>query len=263
MNEEIQKLLKSSFSGFITLGITHGMITPIDLIKCRMQTGGYKYPTLFNGINEIIKGNGITGIYKGIIPTILGYSIYGFLKFGTFEAITHMTKDGKNHFSPIYAIFISELVSSFALCPFESIKVRVQTNPNFSHNLFSCIKKIYLEEYYYGFFKSYIPLVLRQLPFTILQFTTYEEIFKKFQTKKDKYFEYSIAFGFLYGITCIFLTNPSDIIVSKVNRVNKTPDEIIPKIGWRNYMKGFKQRLIMMGILISLQMNIYNILINL
>jgi solute carrier family 25 phosphate transporter 3 len=40
--------------GILSCGITHTAITPLDLIKCRIQVDPQKYKSLFHGFRVII-----------------------------------------------------------------------------------------------------------------------------------------------------------------------------------------------------------------
>lgn len=64
--------------GLLSCGLTHSFITPLDLVKCRMQTGA-KYKGTLDGISTIYRENGLgtNGLYKGFGPTFIGYSVQG------------------------------------------------------------------------------------------------------------------------------------------------------------------------------------------
>lgn len=65
--------------GILSCGLTHTLVTPIDLVKCRMQTG-YKYRSFFHGFREIAKESGVRGVFRGWAPTLVGYSFQGISK---------------------------------------------------------------------------------------------------------------------------------------------------------------------------------------
>lgn len=50
------------------------MITPLDLVKCRLQVDSAKYKNLFNGFRVTIKEEGTRGLGRGWAPTAIGYS---------------------------------------------------------------------------------------------------------------------------------------------------------------------------------------------
>ena len=42
------------FGGLLSCGITHTMVTPLDLVKCRLQVNAEKYKSLGNGFKVIL-----------------------------------------------------------------------------------------------------------------------------------------------------------------------------------------------------------------
>lgn len=60
--------------GILSCGITHTMVVPLDLVKCRIQVDPDKYKSVFNGFKVTIKEEGTRGLGKGWAPTFFGYS---------------------------------------------------------------------------------------------------------------------------------------------------------------------------------------------
>lgn len=71
--------------GVVSCGGTHMAVTPLDVVKCNMQTNPGKYPNIGAGFSTIVKEQGIAGLFKGWVPTLLGYSAQGACKFGLYE----------------------------------------------------------------------------------------------------------------------------------------------------------------------------------
>jgi len=47
--------------GIVSCGLTHTMVTPLDLVKCRMQTNAAKYGGVFKGFKVTIAEEGARG----------------------------------------------------------------------------------------------------------------------------------------------------------------------------------------------------------
>lgn len=63
--------------GILSCGITHTMVTPLDLVKCRIQVDPEKYRSVFNGFRVIIPviyALVFLRIYMGIF--IVGFTHY-------------------------------------------------------------------------------------------------------------------------------------------------------------------------------------------
>lgn len=71
--------------GALCCGLTHTAVTPLDVVKCNMQTNPAKYPGIAAGFGVTAREGGAKGLVKGWVPTLFGYSIQGAAKFGLYE----------------------------------------------------------------------------------------------------------------------------------------------------------------------------------
>lgn len=62
------------FFHLIWLGSTHTLLTPLDLVKCRLQVDQAKYKNVFHGFKLTLKEDGARGLARGWAPTAYGYS---------------------------------------------------------------------------------------------------------------------------------------------------------------------------------------------
>lgn len=125
----------------------------------------------------------------------------------------------------------AEFFADIALCPFEAIKVRMQTTlPPYAHSLREGWSKIIAQEGVSGFYKGLYPLWARQIPYTMTKFATFEEtvsmIYKTLGGPKESYNSLqqtgiSFAGGYIAGILCAIVSHPADVLVSKLNADRK------------------------------------------
>merc|ERR1719387_399659 len=71
--------------GVLSCGGTHTLVTPLDVVKCNMQTDPKKYTGIFQGFGTVLKEQGFAGLVRGWVPTLFGYSAQGAGKFGLYE----------------------------------------------------------------------------------------------------------------------------------------------------------------------------------
>lgn len=71
--------------GVFSCGMTHTLLTPLDLVKCRIQVDPKKYSGIARGFLLTIREDGVRGLARGWAPTAIGYSMQGFAKFGCYE----------------------------------------------------------------------------------------------------------------------------------------------------------------------------------
>jgi Mitochondrial carrier protein. len=72
--------------------LSHGIATPLDVIKTKMQANREKFNSGFlNAAISIVQtngggGGGIGVLLSGLVPTLLGYGVEGAVKFGMYES---------------------------------------------------------------------------------------------------------------------------------------------------------------------------------
>merc|ERR1719500_2147171 len=79
-----------AFGGVLSCGITHTAVTPLDLVKCRLQVDKEKYKSLGNGFKLTVAEQGAKGLFLGWAPTLIGYSMQGLCKFGFYEVFKNL-----------------------------------------------------------------------------------------------------------------------------------------------------------------------------
>ncbi|PGH23862.1 hypothetical protein AJ80_02110 [Polytolypa hystricis UAMH7299] len=272
-----------AFGGLLACGLTHAAVTPLDLVKCRRQVDANLYKGNFEAWGKIFRAEGFRGIFTGWSPTFLGYSAQGAFKYGGYEFFKKFYGDliGEDR-AHKYRTWVylagsasAEFIADIALCPFEAVKVRMQTTiPPFATGTFSGISHITAKEGTAGLFKGLYPLWARQIPYTMMKFASFETIVEMIYnrlpgTKSDynKGAQTAVAFtgGYLAGILCALVSHPADVMVSKLN-ANRLPGEafgavtsrIYKDIGFMGLWNGLPVRIVMIGTLTGLQWMIYD-----
>lgn len=168
--------------GIISCGITHTMVVPLDLVKCRLQVDPAKYKSVGNGFKVTLAEDGIKGLSKGWAPTFIGYSMQGLCKFGLYEVFKVMYSDAigeENSFLYRTSLYLAasasaEFFADMALAPMEAAKVKIQTTPGFANTLREALPKMSAEEGIGAFYKGLVPLWMRQIPYTMMKFACFE-----------------------------------------------------------------------------------------
>lgn len=158
----VQYFTLCGLGGILSCGITHTMVVPLDLIKCRIQVDPVKYKSVYNGFKVTLKEEGTRGLARGWAPTFFGYSAQGMCKFGLYEVFkvwyTGLIGD-ENAYLYRTTLYLAssasaEFFADIALSPMESAKVKIQTTPGFANTLREAMPKIYGQEGLNGFYKS-------------------------------------------------------------------------------------------------------------
>lgn len=264
--------------GNLCCGITHMAVTPLDLVKCNMQIDPGKYKSISSGFGVLVKEQGLRGLFRGWAPTYLGYSAQGAFKYGLYEVFKKYYSDiAGPEYATKYKTLIylagsasSELIADLALCPFEAIKVRVQTQPTFARGLSDGLPKFIKSEGVLGLYKGIVPLWGRQVPYTMMKFASYENIVEmiykhlipkgKDECSKTQQLGVSVVGGYLAGILCALVSHPADNLVSFLNTSKgATIADGIKKVGlWGLFTRGLPLRILMVGTLTGAQWGIYD-----
>ena len=78
--------LSGALAGGICCSLTHGALTPVDVVKTRIQLDPATYNQGFiGGFRQVIAGEGAGALLTGLGPTAQGYFIQGWFKFGGVE----------------------------------------------------------------------------------------------------------------------------------------------------------------------------------
>lgn len=271
------------FGGMMACGLTHTAVTPLDLIKCRRQVDPALYKSNMQAFSKIRSLEGLRGVFTGWSPTFFGYSAQGAFKYGGYEFFKKFYSDlvGQENATKwktsvyLTASASAEFIADLALCPFEAVKVRMQTTmpPDFN-GTFSGISSVVSKEGVSGLYKGLYPLWGRQIPYTMMKFASFETIVEMIyhslpghKSDYNKGAQTAVAFtgGYLAGILCAVVSHPADVMVSKLN-ANRQAGEafgaamsrIYGDIGFRGLWNGLPVRIVMIGTLTGLQWMIYD-----
>ena len=82
---DLSYFLKGALAGGICCSVTHGALTPVDVVKTRMQLEPLKYTGMVSGFQKVIAEEGAGALLTGLGPTAFGYFVQGWFKFGGVE----------------------------------------------------------------------------------------------------------------------------------------------------------------------------------
>ncbi|KAH8111087.1 mitochondrial carrier protein [Phellopilus nigrolimitatus] len=274
---------KCMLGGVLACGFTHAGITPLDVTKCNMQVDPGKFKGLTSGLATLVREEGQNGIWKGVGPTFVGYSLQGMFKYGLYEVFKDAysnvagEENSKKYKSLIWLAgsASAEVFADIALCPLEMTKVKIQTSPagTFPTAFGPALKemsKLKAETRYP--FGSIVPLWSRQIPYTMAKFFFFEKIVSLFYThvftkpkseySKNTQLGVTFASGYLAGVVCAVVSHPADSLVSLMGKQankGKGVGQIASEVGIANLAtKGLGTRVLMIGTLTGFQWWIYD-----
>ncbi|KZC15063.1 S-adenosylmethionine mitochondrial carrier protein, partial [Dufourea novaeangliae] len=176
------------------------VLFPLDTLKTRLQAK-----------QGFIKAGGFSGLYKGILPVAIGSAPTASLFFVTYESIKTVAQckvPGKySSLLHMGAASLAEMVTCLIRVPIEIVKQRKQA-------LVSNTKDISLRLLYRGYWST----VLRDVPFSFIQFPLWEYFKKVYSVYIDRNIlpmESAVCGAVAGGISAI-VTTPLDVIKTRI-----------------------------------------------
>eukprot|EP00546_Thalassionema_frauenfeldii_P000309 CAMPEP_0178933742 /NCGR_PEP_ID=MMETSP0786-20121207/23454_1 /TAXON_ID=186022 /ORGANISM="Thalassionema frauenfeldii, Strain CCMP 1798" /LENGTH=318 /DNA_ID=CAMNT_0020611403 /DNA_START=152 /DNA_END=1108 /DNA_ORIENTATION=+ len=281
--------LKGAAAGGICCSITHGALTPVDVVKTRVQLDPVKYNQgLIGGFRQIIAEEGAMALTTGLGATAFGYFIQGWFKFGGVEVVKiNMAeylgpeKAWENK-TGIYllAAAAAEFVADIFLCPLEAVRIRSVSDPEFCDGLADGFVKMAKQEGLMGFYAGLPPILCKQIPYTMAKFAVQgaaaDAIYNGMGSSPDQVSKgtgigVSLASGVIAGVASAVISHPADTLLSKVNKAGAGGDgpmmtrlaNIANEIGfWKLCTVGLIPRCVMIGTLTAGQFGIFDTVMN-
>ncbi|KAL0636362.1 Cu/Pi carrier [Maublancomyces gigas] len=269
-----------ALGGMFACGPTHTAVTPLDLVKCRRQVNPKLYASNIIGWRTIARTEGLSGIFTGWSPTLLGYSAQGVMKYGGYEFFKKTYSDlagGGGTVVYLAASASAEMLADVALCPLEAVKVRMQTTvPPLFKGVREGVGSVFAKEGLAGLYKGLYPLWARQVPYTMTKFATFETavdlLYKALPGRKRDYgggAQTAVSFvaGYAAGVLCAVISHPADVMVSMLNADGgRGPGEsavgalgrLYKQVGARGLWNGLPVRIVMVGSLTGMQWLLYD-----
>jgi len=175
-----KKLIAGSLSG----ATLTSCIYPLEYTQALLASGG------FNGIIECfrstIRDEGIRGIYRGYVPTLLGIVPYTGTMFWSYGLLkTYFSKDGPlKDWQKILLGAFSGAFSQTISYPLDTIRKRIAVQGRIGekkkvyNGTIDAFKKIYRAEGIRGFYGGVLVNAIRAAPSQAIQFVTYGYIMK-------------------------------------------------------------------------------------
>ncbi|TXG65048.1 hypothetical protein EZV62_012042 [Acer yangbiense] len=263
-----------TLGGMLSSGTTHLVTTPFDVLKVNMQVNPLKYNRISTGFSTLWKEQGPSSLWRGWSGKFCGYGIQGGCKFGLYEYFKRLYSDVLVDRNKTFIFFLSsasaQVFADVALCPFEAVKVRVQTQPHFAKGLSDGFPKVYRTEGLAGFYKGLFPLWGRNLPFSMIMFSTFEHsvdlIYKKIVQKRKEdcsrvqQLGVTCVAGYAAGAIGTVVSNPADNIVATLyNKKAENVLQAVKKIGFFNlFTRSLPVRITIVGPVVTLQWFFYD-----
>jgi len=233
---DIMYYLKGALAGGLCCSVTHGGLTPVDVVKTRIQLDPVTYNKgMITGFRQIIANEGAAALTTGMGATFAGYFVQGWFKFGGVEFfkinITKTVGERKawENKTPIYlaSAACAEFIADLFLCPLEAVRIRSVSDSSFPKGLGAGFSKYVATDGVLGLYAGLGPILFKQVPYTMAKFAVQgkaaEMIYGATGTNVATSgggwnLGVSLGSGVIAGVAAAIISHPADTLLSKVNK---------------------------------------------
>ncbi|XP_060084743.1 mitochondrial folate transporter/carrier-like [Ylistrum balloti] len=252
-------------------GVTSTLVLhPLDLVKIRFQVheggvAGVSRP-MYNGLKDaflqIVRKDGVTGMYRGVVPNVWGAGTAWGLCFFSYNSIKTWMQDGDTQVNlgpakHMLAAFEAGFMTLTLTNPIWVVKTRiclqydqqVPSSKNYK-GMADALVRIFQMEGFRGLYRGFLPGVFGISQYAV-QFMAYEEMKSRYNIYQGcnadyrlKSLEY-IVFAALSKIIAASTTYPYQVIRSRLQDQHRDYGGILDIIsqifryeGWRGFYKG-------------------------
>ncbi|EDN98193.1 hypothetical protein SS1G_13050 [Sclerotinia sclerotiorum 1980 UF-70] len=207
----------------------------LDTVKTRQQGDPHvppKYTKLSSSYSTILRQEGIRrGLYGGWVPALLGSFPGTIIFFGTYEySKRHLIDNGiPPWFAYLSSGFVADFAASFVYVPSEVLKTRLQLQGRYNNPFFKsgynykntahAARTIVKQEGFSALFYGYRATIVRDLPFSALQFAFYEQgqtWARKWKESRDIGLPLELVTGAAAGGLAGVITCPLDVVKTRI-----------------------------------------------
>jgi len=271
---------------------SHGIATPFDVIKTKIQADPDTYNTgLLSAATTIIEEGGASVLLSGLGPTVLGFGVEGAMKFGVYETLkpqfVELFNTPDNTIPFLAASVCAGAIASLFLCPLEQVRIKMVTDTEFDTGLFSSLGSVIEQEGFLSLFKGFSAMLSKQVPYTATKQLSFEMIASSLYTvssassivlpSTEVKLLVSITSAFLASILACIASNPGDVILTRTysskSNSDGTPNNnnnnenaidtvlaIYDERGIEGLFSGLSARFIHVGAIVTSQLVIYDFL---
>lgn len=219
--------------GAIAGAIGATVVYPIDLVKTRMQNqrsvivGEMLYKNSWDCFKKVIKNEGPVGLYRGLPPQLVGVAPEKAIKLAVNDLVRSLVSDRKTGQISVWGEVLaggcaggSQVVFTN---PLEIVKIRLQVQGEAIKSsgaprvgAIGIVKQLGL----LGLYKGAAACLLRDIPFSMIYFTSYShikrDIFQEGVNNKKLSALELLSAGAMAGMPAAYFATPADVIKTRL-----------------------------------------------
>jgi hypothetical protein len=194
---DLSKVFRFMASGGICSSVAHFILTPIDVVKTKVQT---KPEVYYGGISgtftKVFQEEGLETFFDGWEPTLIGFFLSGAFGFFLTEffrryytslvttvMITQSSMSDAGASTAISSFEIPLIVASaatsgffccFILAPFDAVRIRTVSQPEYADNIFGVVARMVKEEGLISLFSAVPVWFVKEIPYNVFKFLVFD-----------------------------------------------------------------------------------------
>ncbi|KAI5120137.1 hypothetical protein M0805_001905 [Coniferiporia weirii] len=184
---------------------------PLDTVKTRLQAA-----------QGFFNAGGFRGIYKGVGSVVIGSAPGAAVFFSTYDTLKRISPLRENHASLNHMVSasVAEVAACLIRVPTEVVKSRAQTSGHGSSSRpsLTAARTVLAHDGLAGFYRGFGSTIMREIPFTSLQFPLYEFLKLRLARALDRRMlgaHEAALCGSVAGGVAAALTTPLDVLKTR------------------------------------------------
>ncbi|CAJ1943467.1 unnamed protein product [Cylindrotheca closterium] len=227
--------LRYFIAGGTCAAFSHGITTPIDVVKTKIQADPKKYQdkNMLAVTKDIVQTEGAGALLTGLGPTIVGYGVEGAMKFGVYEVSKPILKsllaslfENSNTNTEPFAFLLSSIlagaIAAVLLCPMESLRIKQVTDESFQNeSLLTGLPKLIEQDGFLSLFGGVLAMLAKQVPYTFGKQVSFDVLATFFYQFYGNFLEIvnkwlvSISAAACASLAACLLSQPGDMILTE------------------------------------------------
>lgn len=204
-SKDVPPLWVPGFSGAVARTVACTFISPLEMIRTKMQSKRLQYSVMFRAIKSSVEQQGLLSLYRGLSPMLMRDVPFSALYWLNYEFIKkHFNQPQPTFWFALGAGATSGSFAALVTLPFDVVKTRRQIEFGekelFAENGSSkktstmhIMRQIHGQNGIPGLFVGIVPRLVKVAPACAIMISTYEfgkSFFRKFNSSGKDFFEY-------------------------------------------------------------------------
>jgi solute carrier family 25 (mitochondrial phosphate transporter), member 3 len=280
-------------AGGLCAAISHTIPVPIDVVKTRKQVDpSYQDMHVWDAAKRMVETEGLKSLLAGLGPTTFGYLFEGAVKFGVYEVLKPTVRTILGSIASSFSALaflntqliafmtcgaVSGVAAAIVLTPMEGLRIRMVAEPDFAPTGWvQGAYRMFKEEGAAFLVKGVKPMMYKQVPYTVTKNVAFDFFAKHAYaslrengvtpTAAIKFTVPLVAAATASVLSCI-TSQPGDMLLSLMNAhggARRTRDIVRDILrserGVSGFFAGFKTRIVHVGLIVTLQLLLYDMI---